>query len=165
MKSWIGFCLAAVLITGVAHAQCGGMHSGPSDDMHQQMMKNMQADLDGMKASLQQMKALLAKTKEASAREQLQLNVNMWQSVIDNMDKHMKMMSSMGSGGHDMQAMGGGHEGHGGHEGMSCCAGMKEGAMKDGGAMSCGKGKDDGKDGGMSCCGGNQPNASEKPKQ
>ncbi|MFI5105976.1 MAG: hypothetical protein ACHP79_13710, partial [Terriglobales bacterium] len=116
--------------------------------MHEQMMKDMQADLDGMKANLQKMKDLAAKTNDPAAKDQLQLNISMWQSVIGNMEKHMHMMKAMHEHG---MGMGEGHDAHGkdmhGHEmggkdGMSCCGG------KDG--MSCGKG--DGKEMSGCCC-------------
>lgn len=76
--------------------------------MHEQMMKSMQADLDSMKANLQKMKAQLASVKDQGAKDQLQLNITMWQSLIDNMDKHMQMMKSMmgGPGMHDHGEMG-----------------------------------------------------------
>ena len=76
--------------------------------MHEQMMKNMQADLDSMKANLQKMKDQLRAIEDPGIREQAQLNIAMWQSLIDNMDKHMQMMKSMMGGqgmGHDHGAM------------------------------------------------------------
>lgn len=76
--------------------------------MHEQMMKNMQADLDSMKANLQKMKDQLRAIEDPGIREQAQLNIGMWQSLIDNMDKHMQMMKSMMGGpgmGHDHGAM------------------------------------------------------------
>lgn len=169
MKRFVAFCFAALLATGIAQAQCGGGgHAMAGCDhqamgaQHEQMMKNMQADLDAMKANLQKMKDLLGKTKDASAKEQLQLNINMWQSVLDNMDKHLQMMKGMHEQGMGM-GMGPGHMHAMGEHGMSgCCGGGKDGGM------ACGKG-----DGQMFCCAGGKPagpppakgEAPEKPKQ
>jgi uncharacterized protein YpuA (DUF1002 family) len=63
--------------------------------MHDQMMKSMQADLDTMRSNLQKMKDQLKKVSDQSARDQLQLNIDMWTSLLDNMDKHLTMMKSM----------------------------------------------------------------------
>jgi len=76
--------------------------------MHQQMMKSMQADLDSMKANLQKMKDQLRNIEDPGIREQAQLNIAMWQSLVDNMNKHMEMMKGMMGGpgmGHDHGAM------------------------------------------------------------
>lgn len=76
--------------------------------MHQQMIKSMQADLDSMKANLQKMKDQLANIEDPGTRGQAQLNIAMWQSLIDNMDKHLQVMKSMmgGPGMHDHRTMG-----------------------------------------------------------
>jgi|GEM_PF-2277557 len=156
MKNFLVFCFAVLLVSGVSQAQSGTAghdHSAAPPDqakehehhpaaghdqmagMHEKMMKDMQADMDGMKANLQKMKDLLPKTKDAAAKEQLQLNVNMWQSVVDNMDKHMQMMKHMhehGMGGMDMGGHGKDMHNKDGKM-MDCCKGEgKEG-------MSCGK--------------------------
>lgn len=63
--------------------------------MHEEMMKGMQADLDSMKATLEQMKGQLGKVSDAAVHEQLQWNVDLWQKMLDNMDKHMTMIKQM----------------------------------------------------------------------
>ncbi len=77
--------------------------------MHQQMMKSMQADVDSMKANLQKMKDQAGSIKDQGAKDQAQLNIAMWQSLIDNLDKHLQVMKGMMGGpgmGHDHGAMG-----------------------------------------------------------
>lgn len=75
--------------------------------MHDQMMKNMQADLDSMRSNLQKMKDQLNKVSDQSTKDQLQLNIDMWQTMIDNMDKHMSMMKEMMGAGHGTIMRGG----------------------------------------------------------
>lgn len=70
--------------------------------MHEQMMKDMQGDIDSMKATLSQMKGQLAKISDSSVRQQLQWNVDLWQKMMDNMEKHMTMMKSMMESHQDM---------------------------------------------------------------
>lgn len=73
-----------------------GMHGMDNmSDMHGQMMKGMQADLDAMRSNLQKMKDQIDKVSDQSSKEQLQLNIQMWQSFMDDMDKHMAMMKQM----------------------------------------------------------------------
>ena len=73
-----------------------GMHH-PHDmsKMHEQMMKDMQGDLDGMRSNLQKMKDQIGKVSDRGTRDQLQLNIDMWQSFVDHMDKHMDAMKQM----------------------------------------------------------------------
>jgi predicted nucleic acid-binding Zn-ribbon protein len=63
--------------------------------MHEQTMKDMQTDLDSMRSNLQKMKDQLGKVSDRGAKDQLQLNIDMWQSFIDHMDKHMATMRKM----------------------------------------------------------------------
>ncbi len=63
--------------------------------MHEQMMKGMQADLDSMRSNLQKMKDQLRKVSDQSTKDQLELNIGMWQTLIEDMDKHMRMMKQM----------------------------------------------------------------------
>jgi hypothetical protein len=60
-----------------------------------------------MRSNLQKMKDQLSKVSDPSTKDQLQLNINMWQNMIDNMDKHMSMMKGMMGSGHGMMM----HEG------------------------------------------------------
>jgi len=70
--------------------------------MHEQMMKDMQTDLDAMKATLGQMKGQLSKVSDSSVHQQLQWNVDLWQKMLDNMDKHMAIMKQMMESHQDM---------------------------------------------------------------
>jgi hypothetical protein len=76
---------------------CMGMHHHMHEmsKMHEQMMKDMQANLDNMRASLQEMKDQIGKVSDRGTKDQLQLNIDMWQSLIDHMDKHMATMRKM----------------------------------------------------------------------
>lgn len=99
---------ALVLVGSVALAQNPPGQSGMAgrmgqqqkmSAMHEEMMKSMQADLDTMKGNLQKMKDQLGKISDRSTKDELQVNIDMWQSVINHMDKHMSMMKEMmGSG-------------------------------------------------------------------
>lgn len=98
--------LASVLITAAGIAQNAPDQPGKTGQqqnmaaMHDQMMKSMQADLDSMRSNLQKMKDQLNKVSDQSTKDQLQLNIAMWQVLIDNMDKHMTMMKGMMGPGH-----------------------------------------------------------------
>jgi hypothetical protein len=70
-----------------------GMHD--MSKMHEQMMNDMQADLDSMRSNLQKMKDQIGKVSDRGTKEQLQLNIDMWQSLIGHMDKHMAAMKKM----------------------------------------------------------------------
>jgi TolA-binding protein len=100
---------ATVLAASVALAQKPPDQSGTGGKMgqqqnmsamHDQMMKSMQADLDSMQSTLQKMKDQLSKVSDQSTKDQLQLNINMWQSLIENMNKHLTMMKQMTGPGH-----------------------------------------------------------------
>ena len=73
-----------------------GMHH-PHDmsKMHEQMMKDMQSDLDSMRSNLRKMKDQIGKVSDRGTRDQFQLNIDMWQSLVDHMDKHMAAMKNM----------------------------------------------------------------------
>jgi hypothetical protein len=101
------------------------------------------------------MKDNLPKITDPAAQQQAQLDINMWQTLVDHMSalmEHMGPGMMGGMGGPGMMGhgdMGGMHGGMGG--GMACCAGMKHddaahGDMK-GGCCCCGGA------GGMKCGG------------
>ncbi|HEY6972198.1 MAG TPA: hypothetical protein VJA94_23505 [Candidatus Angelobacter sp.] len=103
--------LGSILVAFAAVAQNPPDHSGMSSKMgqqqnmsamHDQMMKGMQADLDSMRSKLQKMKDQLNKISDQSTKDQFQLNIEMWQSVIDDMDKHITMMKQMMGPGQNM---------------------------------------------------------------
>ena len=100
-------------------------HPVPSDE-HEHHMQEMKAQVEKMHATLDQMKANLAKVKDPAARQQAQLNVDLWEGMVQHMDGMVKMMSD-----HPMP-----HEGAGMQ--MGCCMGMKKGEH------------------GGGCCGGNK---------
>lgn len=62
---------------------------------HQEMMKDERSDLDAMRAQLQKMRKQTARVSDQSRKEEMQLNNDMWQSLIDHMDKHMTKMKNM----------------------------------------------------------------------
>ena len=97
-------------------------HPVPSDE-HEQHMQEMKAQLEKMHATLDQMKANLAKVKDPAARQEAQLNVDLWEGMVQHMDSMVKMMSN-----HPMQHQGAGME-------TGCCAGMKDGGH--GGGNKC----------------------------
>ena len=75
---------------------CTGMHhKHDMSKMHEQMMKDMQSDLDSMRSNLRKMKDQIGKVSDRGTRDQLQLNIDMWQSLVDHMDKHMAAMKNM----------------------------------------------------------------------
>ena len=102
--------LASILIVPFTVAQNPPNQSGAGkmerqqkmSAMHEQMMKDMQTDLDSMRANLQKMKDQLSKVTDQSTKDELQVNIDMWQSLINNMDKHMSMMKQMMGPGHGM---------------------------------------------------------------
>ncbi len=76
-------------------SQTSGMGMHEMSNMHEQMMKDMQADLDSMRSNLQEMKDQIGKVSDRGTKDQLQLNIDMWQSLIAHMDKHMAAMKKM----------------------------------------------------------------------
>ena len=48
-----------------------------------------------MRSNLQKMKDQIGKVSDRGTRDQLQLNIDMWQSLVDHMDKHMDAMKKM----------------------------------------------------------------------
>lgn len=115
MKRTLGCCLVIFLCLSpvLAHTssqdatQKQETQSAPAtrqqrSAMHQEMMKSLQADLDSMRANLQKMKDQLSNVKDRDTKDELQLNVTMWQSLIDNIDQHVQAMKNMtgGSGMH-----------------------------------------------------------------
>ena len=73
----------------------GMHHMHDMSKMHEQMVKDMQADLDSMRSNLQKMKDQIGKVSDRATSDQLQLNIEMWQSFVDQMDKHVAAMKRM----------------------------------------------------------------------
>ena len=126
----------------------------------QQHMQAMREQMEKAKATLQQMKDNLPKITDPAAQQQAQLDIQMWQTLVDHMSAVMEhmgpgMMGGPGMGGPGMGRMGHGDMGgmHGGMGGgMACCAGMKHGDDAAHGDMK----------GGCCCCGGNEIKNSQK---
>jgi hypothetical protein len=76
-------------------SQSSGMGMHDMSKMHEQMMNDMQADRDSMRSNLQKMKDQIGKVSDRGTKDQLQLNIDMWQSLIAHMDKHMAAMKKM----------------------------------------------------------------------
>jgi len=99
-------------------------------------MQQMKAQVEKMSATVAQMKINLAKIKDPAARQQAQLDAELWDSMVKHMQGMVDMMSEHQESGmmHGMGVMD--------HDGMAmkgdCCAGMKDG-MNAGGC--CGGGK------------------------
>jgi hypothetical protein len=105
-------------------------HPAPMAGMHQKHMEAMKADLAKMRAKLDEMKANLAKVKDPAAKQQLQLDADLWEMLAGHIEQMQKMMSDHPQ--MEMGMMGGGMAGmH--YDGMQgccgCCAGM-QGGMK-----------------------------------
>lgn len=83
--------------TGQDHppGMMGMHHRHDMAKMHEQMMNDMQGDIDSMRSNLQKMKDQIGKVSDRGTRDQLQLNIDMWQSLVDHMDKHMDAMKKM----------------------------------------------------------------------
>lgn len=129
----LGLLLTLFMVTGSLLAQGGVQppaHHPQASGMHDQMMKDMQENLDTIHATVQKMKDQLAKVADVSTRDQLRLNISLWESTVGDMEKHMHMMQSMIRHEEDMDhgRMGdhrrmGHDEGKGYSEGkgMCCC--------------------------------------------
>ena len=77
-------------------AKAEAMHGmGKMGAWHEEMMKSDRADLDAMRAQLKKMREQTARASDQSRKEEMQLNNDMWQSLIDHMDKHMMKMKKM----------------------------------------------------------------------
>jgi hypothetical protein len=62
----------------------------------QQHMQEMKAQITKMQANVDQMKANAAKIKDPAARQQAELDAQMWQSMVDHMQGMQKMMAEHG---------------------------------------------------------------------
>jgi len=67
-------------------------------EMHQQEMEAMKADVTKMKASVNAMKAHLLTIKDVNEMARWQDNIEMWETLINHMDRMQKQMESMGPG-------------------------------------------------------------------
>ena len=98
--------LAAVLFLGASlaaqTAAQGTTPATPPPPHHQHMMamqqhmQEMKAQITKMQANVDQMKANAAKIKDPAARQQAELDAQMWQSMVDHMQGMQKMMAEHG---------------------------------------------------------------------
>ena len=87
-------------------------------------MPDMKAQVEKMRATLDQMKANLAKIKDPALKQQAQLDVDLWEAMVEHMEGMVKMTSQgpdkpSGDRRGGMGCCGGMHKGDG-------CAGMKQ---------------------------------------
>jgi hypothetical protein len=74
-------------------------------EMHKQEMEAMRADIEKMGSSLAQMKAIVLTIRDPNELSLWRTNVDMWETVVTQMDRMQKNMESMGPGmihGHGM---------------------------------------------------------------
>ena len=70
-----------------------------SGSQHQAMMKSAQSDIDGMRRHLEKMKEQTRNITEQSHRDSMEINNDMWQGLIEHMDKRMAHMQNMMAAG------------------------------------------------------------------
>ena len=80
----------------------GGMSS-----RHEEMTKQARTDMEAMRAQLKKMRDQTAGISDQSRQQDMQLNNDMWQSLIDHMDRHMTKMAEMMDSKHSGQPAGG----------------------------------------------------------
>jgi len=66
-----------------------------SSKQHQDMMKSATRDIEGFRRDLAHMKEQTKAITDQSRRESMELNNDMWQNLIDHMDKRMTQMQDM----------------------------------------------------------------------
>lgn len=81
-----------------------GMHHDRAA-MHQKHMQEMKDQVAKMRATLDQMKANLSKVKDPAVKQQSQLDIDLWEGMV----QHMEGMASMMSQHEGMGMMGGTH--------------------------------------------------------
>jgi hypothetical protein len=67
-------------------------------EMHKQEMAAMKADIETLKSSLAQMKANVLTIREPNELARWRNNADMWETVVNHMDRMQKRMESMGTG-------------------------------------------------------------------
>lgn len=84
-----------------------GMHHPRHDHMMamHKHMQDMQAQVANMRATLEKMKANLSRITDPAVKQQAQLDVDLWESMVQHMEGMAKMMS--GHAGMGMGTMGG----------------------------------------------------------
>lgn len=87
-----------------AHSAAG---NSAMPNRHEDMKKQARAELDAMRAQLQKMRDQTAMISDQSRQQDMQLNNDMWQSLVDHMDRHMTKMAEMMESRHSTQPGGG----------------------------------------------------------
>jgi hypothetical protein len=141
MRLTVGaLCMAFLIATVWAQANPAAPQDSPSPPRMHCAMRSQQsgmsmpnvptpdvkAQLDIMRTKLAQMKAVVAKIKDPALKEQSQLDIDLWESMIDHMQAMIAGMPSNAP-----IAMGAGPGG------MGCCARMR-GSMTQGGCCCAG---------------------------
>jgi hypothetical protein len=96
--------LAVLILSGALAAQTSAPAQGSTEGTAppprqqqtmamQQHMQEMQAQMTKMKTKVDQMKANTANIKDPAARQQAELDAEMWQMMVDHMQSMQKMMS------------------------------------------------------------------------
>src|SRR5215813_14794954 len=63
-------------------------------EMHKQQIEAMRAEVEHMKKSLAQMKANLLTIRDSNEMDRWRNNAEMWQALVDHMDRMLKEMES-----------------------------------------------------------------------
>jgi hypothetical protein len=71
-----------------------GMHHPDMAAMHAEHMQHMKDQVAKMRSTLDQMKANLDKLQDPAAKQQAQLDVDMWEAMVTDMEGMMSMMSA-----------------------------------------------------------------------
>ena len=114
--------------------QAAPMDHAMPQEMMQQHMQEMKGQLDSMRAKIADMRTKLAKVKDPAAKQALQADLELWETMAGHMEGMQKMMPPAEHG----PGMAMHHEG-----GSGCCAGMMSHDNKgdDHGTSCCGAGK------------------------
>lgn len=81
--------------------------TGGMSTRHEEMAKQARADMEAMRAQLQKMRDQTALIADQSRQQEMQLNNDMWQSLLDHMDRHMTKMAEMMDSRHSAPTGGG----------------------------------------------------------
>ena len=114
-------------------AQAAPMDHAMPQEMMQQHMQEMKGQLDSMRAKIADMRTKLAKVKDPAAKQALQADLELWETMAGHMESMQKMPPAEHGPGMAMHHEGGagccagmmGHENKGDDHGMSCRGGGK----------------------------------------
>jgi hypothetical protein len=77
-------------------SQARAEHRQKMMEMHQQEMAAMKIDIEKLNSFLAQMKTNVAAIKDSAEKARWQTNVDMWEVVVNHMDRMQTHMESMG---------------------------------------------------------------------